>query len=51
MVEISHVHLAVPEQATLSRIFREGGAQLFPQWLSTDFAERPRIGWYGVRGA
>jgi len=51
MVEISHVHLAVPEQATLSRIFREGGAQSFPQWLSTDFAERPRIDWYGIRGA
>jgi hypothetical protein len=51
MVEISHVHLAVPEQAPLSRIFREGGAQSFPQWLSTEFGERSRIAWYGVRGA
>jgi hypothetical protein len=50
MPEISHVHLAVPDQATLNRIFREGGAQAFPQWVSTEFAERPRITWYGMRG-
>ena len=33
MTEISHVRLMVPEQATLNRILREGGAQSFPQWL------------------
>ena len=33
MTEISHVRLMVPEQATLNRILREGGAQQFPQWL------------------
>jgi hypothetical protein len=51
MPEISHVHLAVPELATLSRIFREGGAQSFPQWLSTEYGERARIAWYGMQGA
>lgn len=51
MVEISRVHLQVPEQAILSRIFREGGAQSFPQWITTEFGERPRISWYGVRGS
>ena len=50
MPEISHVHLAVPELATLSRIFREGGAQSFPQWLSTEYGERARIDWYGMQG-
>jgi hypothetical protein len=50
MPELSHVHLASPDQTTLSRVFREGGAQSFPQWLSTDYAERPRIVWYGMRG-
>jgi hypothetical protein len=50
MPELSHVHLAVPDLATLNRIFREGGAQAFPQWLSTDYAERARIDWYGMRG-
>lgn len=50
MVEISHVHLLVPDLPGLNRLFREGGAQLFPQWLSTDYAEEPRIGWWGMRG-
>ena len=50
MPELSHVHLAVPDLATLNRIFREGGAQAFPQWLSTDYADRARIDWYGMRG-
>ena len=31
MAEISHVRIAVPEQASLNRILREGGSQLFPQ--------------------
>lgn len=50
MPEISHVHLAVPDLTTLNRIIREGGAQSFPQWLSTDFGERARIEWYGMQG-
>lgn len=50
MTEISHVHLAVPELGPLGHIFREGGAQLFPQWLSTDYAAEPRIVWWGMRG-
>jgi hypothetical protein len=50
MVEISHVHLLVADLPGLSRLFREGGAQLFPQWLSTDYADEPRIGWWGMRG-
>ncbi len=51
MAEISHVHLLVPDLTSLNRIIREGGAQLFPQWLSTDFGSEPRIGWWGLRGA
>ncbi|MGH2357543.1 MAG: hypothetical protein ACRDGJ_05965 [Candidatus Limnocylindria bacterium] len=50
MAEISHVRMAVPEQAPLNRILREGGAQLFPQWLYAEPGE-PRILWWGVRGA
>lgn len=50
MVEISHVHLLVADLPGLNRLFREGGAQLFPQWLSTDYADEPRIGWWGMRG-
>lgn len=50
MAEISHVRFAVPEQASLNRILREGGAQLFPQWLYAEPGE-PRILWWGVRGA
>ena len=51
MAEISHVRMAVPEQATLSRILREGGAQLFPQWLYAEPGEEARILWWGLRGA
>ena len=50
MVEVSHVHLLVADLPGLSRLFREGGAQLFPQWLSTDYADEPRIAWWGMRG-
>ena len=51
MPEISHVRIGVPEQATLNRILREGGAQSFPQWLYAEPAEEPRIAWWGVRSA
>jgi hypothetical protein len=51
VTEISHVRIGVPEQATLNRILREGGAQLFPQWLYAEPAAEPRILWWGVRGA
>lgn len=50
MPEISHVRIAVPEQGSLNRILREGGAQLFPQWLYAEPGE-PRFLWWGVRGA
>jgi len=50
MPEISHVRIAVPEQASLNRILREGGAQSFPQWLYAEPGE-PRILWWGVRAA
>jgi len=51
MPEISHVRLAVPEQGTLNRYLREGGAQLFPQWLYAEPGDEPRILWWGIRGA
>jgi hypothetical protein len=51
MPEISHVRLAVPEQGTLNRILREGGAQLFPQWLYAEPGDEPRLLWWGLRGA
>ena len=51
MPEISHVRFAVPEQGPLNRILREGGAQLFPQWLYAEPGPEPRILWWGVRGA
>ena len=51
MPEISHVRIAVPEQGTLNRILREGGAQSFPQWLYAEPGDDPRILWWGVRGA
>ena len=51
MPEISHVRIAVPEQQTLNRILREGGAQLFPQWLYAEPGDEPRILWWGIRGA
>lgn len=51
MPEVSHVRLQVPEQGTLNRILREGGAQLFPQWLYAEPGDEPRLVWWGVRGA
>ena len=51
MAEISHVRIAVPDQASLNRILREGGAQLFPQWLYAEPGDEARILWWGVRGA
>jgi hypothetical protein len=50
MPEISHVRIAVRDQATLNRILREGGSQLFPQWLYAEPGEESRILWWGVRG-
>lgn len=51
MAEITHVRIAVPEQATLNRVLREGGAQAFPQWLYAEPGDEPRILWWGIRGA
>lgn len=51
MPEISHVRIAVPDQASLNRILREGGAQLFPQWLYAEPGEEPHIMWWGIRDA
>jgi hypothetical protein len=51
MAEITHVRIAVPEQAPLNRLLREGGAQSFPQWLYAEPGDEPRIVWWGVRGA
>ena len=51
MPEISHVRIQVPEQGPLNRILREGGAQLFPQWLYAEPGDEPRILWWGVRSA
>jgi hypothetical protein len=51
MPEISHVRLVATEQGTLNRILREGGAQLFPQWLYAEPGEEDRILWWGLRGA
>ena len=50
MSEISHVRMAVPEQGVLNRILREGGAQLFPQWLYAEPGTEPHILWWGLRG-
>jgi hypothetical protein len=51
MPEVSHVRVAVREQATLNRILREGGAQSFPQWLYAEPGDEPRILWWGIRAA
>lgn len=51
MPEISHVRIEVPDQGTLNRILREGGAQLFPQWLYAEPGDEPRIRWWGIRAA
>ena len=50
MAEITHVRIAVPEQAPLNRVLRQGGAQSFPQWLYAEPGEESRILWWGVRG-
>lgn len=51
MPEISHVRIAVPDQGNLNRILREGGAQLFPQWLYAEPGDDARLLWWGVRSA
>jgi len=51
MAEVSHVRIAVPDQGDLNRILREGGAQLFPQWLYAEPGDDARLLWWGVRGA
>lgn len=51
MPEVSHVRLVAPEQATLNRILREGGAQSFPQWLYAEPGPEARLLWWGVREA
>ena len=43
MPEISHVRIAVPDQGTLSRILREGGTTMFPQWLYAEPGDEARI--------
>ena len=50
MPEISHVRMIVPEQSTLNRVLREGGAQLFPQWLYAEPGDDARIVSWGLRG-
>jgi hypothetical protein len=49
--EISQVRIAAPDLGELSRILREGGATLFPQWLSAEPVTEARILWWGIRGA
>lgn len=51
MPEISHVRIAVPDQQSLNRILREGGSQLFPQWLYAEPGDEARVLWWGIRGA
>ena len=51
MPEISHVRIEVPDQGSLNRILREGGAQLFPQWLYAEPGDEPRVLWWGIRAA
>lgn len=51
MPEISHVRIEVPDQGALNRTLREGGAQLFPQWLYAEPGEEARIRWWGIRAA
>ncbi len=41
----------MPDQGVLNRILREGGAQLFPQWLYSEAGTEPRILWWGLRDA
>jgi hypothetical protein len=49
--EIGEIRLGVPDQGALSRILHEGGATYFPQWLSAEPSDEPRILWWGIRGA
>ncbi|HET6746191.1 MAG TPA: hypothetical protein VFH90_10145 [Candidatus Limnocylindria bacterium] len=51
MPEISHIRLSAPDQASLNRVLREGGAQSFPQWLYAEPGAELRILWWGLRGA
>ncbi|MDQ4034672.1 MAG: hypothetical protein M3153_01980 [Chloroflexota bacterium] len=51
MAEVSHVRMAVPDQGSLNRTLREGGAQSFPQWLYAEPGDEARILWWGVRSA
>ncbi|MGH2401879.1 MAG: hypothetical protein ACRDE6_04145 [Candidatus Limnocylindria bacterium] len=51
MAEVSHVRIAVPDQGSLNRILREGGAQSFPQWLYAEPGDEARVLWWGVRSA
>jgi hypothetical protein len=51
MPEVSHVRIAVPEQGTLNRVLREGGAQMFPQWLYAEPGAEARVLWWGIRAA
>jgi len=50
MPEISQVRMTVPEQSTLNRVLREGGAQQFPQWLYAEPGTENRITSWGLRG-
>lgn len=51
MAEISHVRMGTPEQDTLSRLLREAGTTMFPQWLYAEPADEAEILWWGIRGA
>ena len=51
MAEISHVRMGLPEQATLSRVLREAGTTMFPQWLYAEPHDEAQILWWGIRGA
>ena len=50
MPEISHVRMTVPDQSTLNRVLREGGAQQFPQWLYAEPGTESRMTSWGLRG-
>jgi hypothetical protein len=51
MAEISHVRMGVPDQGTLSRVLREAGTTMFPQWLYAEPHDDAQILWWGIRGA
>ncbi len=50
MPEISQVRMTIPDQATFSRVLRDGGAQQFPQWLYAEPGDESRIVSWGMRG-